>query len=178
MRSFTLAACLSLILVAPALADAAQQRHVGPSAEAAPGSRQHDAAHRIVGAERRERLRELVIHLVRQRVQLLRPVELHRCDGGLAQYLQAHQLVFMFAAFTRFDHLSISDLMNARNSSGLLPTGSAPWLDSARTMSQRAGHPLEGYLAFAAIVLYLIGIALLPSASWQMVRVGRKELTA
>lgn len=46
------------------------------------------------------------------------------------------------------------------------------------TVAQRPAHPLEGYLAFAAIVLYLIGIGLLPAASWQMVRVGRKELTA
>ena len=33
-------------------------------------------------------------------------------------------------------------------------------------VSQRAPHPLEGYLVFAATVLYLIGIALLPAAPW------------
>lgn len=43
---------------------------------------------------------------------------------------------------------------------------------------QRPPALAEGYLAFAAIALYLIGVALLPSASWQMVRVlSRKELT-
>jgi hypothetical protein len=34
-------------------------------------------------------------------------------------------------------------------------------------VSQRAPHPLEGYLVFASIVLYLIGISLLPSAEWR-----------
>jgi hypothetical protein len=33
-------------------------------------------------------------------------------------------------------------------------------------VSQRAPHPLEGYLVFAATALYLIAIALLPAASW------------
>ena len=33
-------------------------------------------------------------------------------------------------------------------------------------VSQRAPHPLEGYLVFAARVLYLIGITLLPAARW------------
>lgn len=44
-------------------------------------------------------------------------------------------------------------------------------------VTQRPPHPLEGYLAFVTLVLYLIGIALLPSAMWHMVRVGRKELS-
>jgi hypothetical protein len=43
-------------------------------------------------------------------------------------------------------------------------------------VTQRPLHPAEGYLAFATIVLYLIGIAFLPSASWQMVRATRREL--
>jgi hypothetical protein len=34
------------------------------------------------------------------------------------------------------------------------------------TVTQRPPHPLEGYLVFAAIVLYLIAITLLPAASW------------
>lgn len=46
------------------------------------------------------------------------------------------------------------------------------------SVTQRPPHPLEGYLAFAAMVLYLVGVAFLPSASWQMVRAGRKELTS
>jgi hypothetical protein len=45
------------------------------------------------------------------------------------------------------------------------------------TVAQRPVHAAEGYLALAALVLYFIGVALLPSASWQMVRVARKELT-
>jgi hypothetical protein len=44
-------------------------------------------------------------------------------------------------------------------------------------VTQRPPGVAEGYLAFAATALYLIGVALLPSASWQMVRVlARKEL--
>lgn len=43
-------------------------------------------------------------------------------------------------------------------------------------MTQRAPHAIEGYLAFATIVLYLVGVAFLPSASWHMVRVTRREL--
>lgn len=43
-------------------------------------------------------------------------------------------------------------------------------------LTQRAPHRAEGYLAFATMVLYLIGVAFLPAASWQMVRVGRKEI--
>jgi hypothetical protein len=39
-------------------------------------------------------------------------------------------------------------------------------------VSQRTPHPLEGYLAFAAGGLYLIAVWLLPSASWQMIRVS------
>jgi hypothetical protein len=42
---------------------------------------------------------------------------------------------------------------------------------------QRTPHPAEGYLAFVTIVTYLVGIAFLPSAAWQMVRVSRRELT-
>lgn len=45
------------------------------------------------------------------------------------------------------------------------------------TMTQRAAHPVEGYLAFAAMVLYLVGVAWLPAAAWQMIRTGLKELT-
>lgn len=44
-------------------------------------------------------------------------------------------------------------------------------------VSQRPPHPAEGYLAFLALLLYLVGIAFLPAASWQMVRVTRRELT-
>jgi hypothetical protein len=40
-------------------------------------------------------------------------------------------------------------------------------------IKQRPPHWLEGYLAFGAGVLYLIGISLLPSASWRMVRVSQ-----
>jgi hypothetical protein len=38
-------------------------------------------------------------------------------------------------------------------------------------VTQRPPGPAEGYLAFAATALYLIGVASLPSAAWQMVRV-------
>jgi hypothetical protein len=44
-------------------------------------------------------------------------------------------------------------------------------------LSQRPAHAAEGYLAFLAILLYLVGVAFLPAASWQMVRVTRRELT-
>jgi hypothetical protein len=43
-------------------------------------------------------------------------------------------------------------------------------------VTQRPPHAAEGYLAFATLLLYLIGVAFLPSASWQMVRVTRREL--
>ena len=43
-------------------------------------------------------------------------------------------------------------------------------------VTQRTPHPAEGYLAFVTIVTYLIGVALLPSAAWQMVRASRREL--
>ena len=46
------------------------------------------------------------------------------------------------------------------------------------TVTQRPPHPGEGYLAFATIVLYLAGLAFLPSASWQMIRMPRLELNA
>jgi hypothetical protein len=38
------------------------------------------------------------------------------------------------------------------------------------SVSQRVPHVAEGYLAFATLVLYLIGVAWLPSATWRMVR--------
>lgn len=44
-------------------------------------------------------------------------------------------------------------------------------------VTQRPPHALEGYLAFATIMVYLIGVASLPAASWQMVRATRRELT-
>lgn len=37
------------------------------------------------------------------------------------------------------------------------------------TVSQHSPHPLEGYVAFGTLVLYLVGVAWLPSATWQMV---------
>jgi phage shock protein PspC (stress-responsive transcriptional regulator) len=43
-------------------------------------------------------------------------------------------------------------------------------------VSQRTPHPAEGYLAFATVAAYLIALAFLPSASWQMIRVSRGEL--
>jgi hypothetical protein len=43
-------------------------------------------------------------------------------------------------------------------------------------VSQRAMHPLEGYLTFAAGALYLIGVWWLPSASWQMIRVCGRDV--
>jgi hypothetical protein len=46
------------------------------------------------------------------------------------------------------------------------------------TVSQRPPHAAEGYLAFATIVLYLAGLAFLPAASWQMIRVMRNEPNA
>jgi hypothetical protein len=46
------------------------------------------------------------------------------------------------------------------------------------TITQRPPGLAEGYVAFTAIALYLGGVASLPSASWQMVRVlARKELS-
>jgi hypothetical protein len=44
------------------------------------------------------------------------------------------------------------------------------------SVTQPAAAPAEGYLAFLTMALYLIGIVLLPSASWHMVRMTRKEL--
>jgi hypothetical protein len=45
------------------------------------------------------------------------------------------------------------------------------------SVTQRPAGLAEGYLAFTAVALYLMGVALLPPASWQMVRVlTRKEL--
>lgn len=37
-------------------------------------------------------------------------------------------------------------------------------------VSQRVPHVIEGYLAFVTLVLYLVGVAWLPSATWRMVR--------
>ena len=39
------------------------------------------------------------------------------------------------------------------------------------TVSQRPPHAVEGYLAFGTIVVYVIGVWLLPPAEWRMVRV-------
>jgi hypothetical protein len=39
------------------------------------------------------------------------------------------------------------------------------------TLIQRPAHPAEPYLAFGTLLLFLIGIAWLPSAPWRMVRV-------
>jgi hypothetical protein len=41
---------------------------------------------------------------------------------------------------------------------------------TAGSITQPPLHPAEGYLAFATIVLYLVGVAWLPSANWRMVR--------
>jgi hypothetical protein len=38
------------------------------------------------------------------------------------------------------------------------------------SMSQRPHHALEGYVAFGTLALYLVGVALLPSATWWMIR--------
>ena len=43
------------------------------------------------------------------------------------------------------------------------------------TVTQRPPHPAEAYLAFGTLVLFLIGVAWLPSAPWQMVRVSRSR---
>lgn len=37
-------------------------------------------------------------------------------------------------------------------------------------VTQQPAHPVEGYLAFLTLILYLTGIAWLPSAGWRMVR--------
>jgi hypothetical protein len=44
-------------------------------------------------------------------------------------------------------------------------------------VSQRPPHDAEGYLAFASVVLYLIGLTMLPSAAWHMVRVTSDRRT-
>lgn len=47
------------------------------------------------------------------------------------------------------------------------------------SVTQRPPGRAEGYLVFAAIALYLIGVAALPSAPWHMARVpSRRELPA
>jgi len=38
------------------------------------------------------------------------------------------------------------------------------------SMSQRPHHAIEGYVAFGTLALYLVGVALLPSATWWMIR--------
>lgn len=38
------------------------------------------------------------------------------------------------------------------------------------TISQRPAHPLDAYLAFATVAVYLVGVAWLPRATWHMVR--------
>ena len=43
-------------------------------------------------------------------------------------------------------------------------------------VTQRPPAPSEGYLAFATMSLYLVGVAFLPSASWEMVRASRRAL--
>lgn len=45
-------------------------------------------------------------------------------------------------------------------------------------VTQRTPHPAEGYLALLAIVVYLVGVALLPSASWHMVRTSGRIVSA
>ena len=44
------------------------------------------------------------------------------------------------------------------------------------SVTQRPPHAVEGYLAFATVVLYLVGLLLLPAATWHMVRVGQRAL--
>ena len=44
-------------------------------------------------------------------------------------------------------------------------------------VTQRTMHPAEGYLAFATIVLYLVGVALLPPSTWRMTRVAVPALS-
>ena len=43
-------------------------------------------------------------------------------------------------------------------------------------VSQRPPHPAEGYLAFATLMLYLVAVAWLPSARWQMVQWSEHEV--
>ena len=43
-------------------------------------------------------------------------------------------------------------------------------------VAQRPPHALEAYLAFATLALYLFGVAWLPSAAWQMIRIERAQL--
>jgi hypothetical protein len=42
-------------------------------------------------------------------------------------------------------------------------------------MTQREPHVAEGYLAFGTLLLYLVGLILLPPARWHMVRVNADE---
>jgi hypothetical protein len=44
------------------------------------------------------------------------------------------------------------------------------------SLSQPPLHAAEGYIALAAIVAYLTGLALLPSAGWRTVRVAARQL--
>jgi hypothetical protein len=45
-------------------------------------------------------------------------------------------------------------------------------------ISQSPAHPAAGYLAFAALILYFIGLLLLPSAGWTITRVPEIASTA
>ncbi len=42
-------------------------------------------------------------------------------------------------------------------------------------ITQPALAPVNGYLAFVTLVLYLVGLALLPSASWRIMRIDEDE---
>ena len=44
------------------------------------------------------------------------------------------------------------------------------------SVSQRPPHAIEGYVAFGTLALYLLGIALLPSATWRMIRTSHVTL--
>jgi hypothetical protein len=45
-------------------------------------------------------------------------------------------------------------------------------------VTQRPPHAAEPYLAFASLVCYLVSLALLPAAGWQIVRVPAGTTTA
>jgi hypothetical protein len=45
-------------------------------------------------------------------------------------------------------------------------------------VSQSPAHPAAGYLAFAALILYFVGLLLLPSAGWTITRVPEIASTA
>ena len=48
---------------------------IAAGTEASAGARQHDTAHRVVGAQTRERFQQPEADFVGQRVQVLRPIE-------------------------------------------------------------------------------------------------------